>query len=248
MPIHLRANKGDYASAVLLVGDPGRAEVISKILKNSKLVNKNRGLLGYTGTYKDKKISVQTTGMGCPSAAIVVEELIQLDVKKFIRIGTCGGIGKHIKPLDIIAAITASPYDGTTRTYLKNEPHAPFATFEILKTAYDVARTMETNVYFSGIASVDVFYNPFSNYIDKLREKGIVAVEMETSLIYYLANRSNRQAASFLLVSDIVGGDEEFTSLDNEHPTGFTKYVSDEDLAKSMEQLINYVLEVFYHL
>ena len=237
MPIHLKANKGDYASTVLLVGDPGRAETISEILKNPKLVNKNRGLLGYTGIYKDKEVSVQTTGMGCPSTAIVVEELIQLDVKRLIRIGTCGGIGKDIKPLDIIGAVAASPFDGTTREYLDNEPHAPFATFEILKTAYDVSKTMGINVYFSGIASVDVFYNPFSDYVEKLRTKGIIAVEMETSLIYYLANRSMKQAASFLLVSDIVGGGEEFT-----------KYVTDQDLAKGMDQLINYVLEIFYHL
>ncbi|MCK4396448.1 purine-nucleoside phosphorylase [candidate division WOR-3 bacterium] len=232
MPIHLRANKGDYASTVLLVGDPGRTEKISQILKNSELVNENRGLLGYTGTYKDKKISVQTTAMGCPSAAIVVEELIQLDVKRFIRIGTCGGIGEHIKPLDIIAAIAASPFDGTTRAYLNNEPHAPYATFEILKSAYDVAQDMGIKVYFSGIASVDVFYNPSPDYVQKLREKGIVAVEMETSLIYYLANRSKKQAASFLLVSDIVGGGEKFT-----------KFVTDEALAKAMDQLIHYVLE-----
>ena len=96
---------------------------------------------------------------------------------------------------------------------------------------------MGINVYFSGIASVDVFYNPCSDYVEKLRAKGIIAVEMETSLIYYLANRSNKQAATFLLVSDIVGGGEEFT-----------KYVTDQDLAKGMDQLINYVLEVFYHL
>ncbi len=235
MPIHLRARKGDYASTVLLVGDPGRAESISKVLTNAKLVNSNRGLLGFTGTYKDKIVSVQTTAMGCPSTAIVVEELIQLDVKRLIRIGTCGGIGKHIKPLDIIAAIAASPFDGTTRTYLGGEPHAPFATFEILKTAHDVAQQMDIKLYFGGVASVDVFYNPFPDYVTKLRAKGILAVEMETSLIYYLANRSNLEAASFLLVSDIVGGGEEFT-----------KFVTDEDLKKGMEQLIHYILEVFH--
>ena len=232
MPIHLRADKSDYASTVLLVGDPMRAEQISKVLKDSKLVNQNRGLFAYTGTYKDKKLSVQTTSMGCPSTAIVVEELIQLDVKRFVRIGTCGGIGKHIKPLDIIAAVAASPFDGATRTYLNKEPHAPYATFEILKTAYDVAKDMGIDVYFSGVATVDVFYNPFPDYVPKLREKGIIAVEMETSLIYYLANRSNREAASFLLVSDIVGGGEEFT-----------KFVTDEDLANGMDRLVNFVLE-----
>lgn len=237
MPIHLKAKKGDYAPTVLLVGDPARAETIGTLLMDSKLVNKNRGLLGYTGSYQGKSVSVQTTGMGCPSAAIVVEELIQLDVKRFIRIGTCGGIGEYIKPLDIIAAIAATPYDGTTRTYLKNVPHAPCATFDILRIAYDIAQKKKINVYFRGVASVDVFYNPFPDYVEVLRSQGVAAVEMETSLIYYLANRSGREAASFLLVSDIVGGGEEFT-----------EFVSDRKLTEGMEGLINYVLEVFYHL
>ena len=237
MPIHLKANKGDYASTVLLVGDPGRADRISKLLDKTRLVNDNRGLFGYTGQYKSKEVSVQTTGMGCPSAAIVVEELIQLDVKRFIRIGTCGGIGEHIRPLDIVAAVAASPFDGTTQTYLRHEPLAPYATFKILKAALDISKALDIKVCFSGVASVDVFYNPFPDYVDNLRKKGVVAVEMETSLIYYLANRSNKEAASFLLVSDIVGGDEHFT-----------KYVTEQKLAEGMETLINFVLEVFVNL
>ena len=237
MPIHLKANKGDYAPTVLLVGDPGRADRISKLLDKTRLVNDNRGLFGYTGQYKSKEVSVQTTGMGCPSAAIVVEELIQLDVKRFIRIGTCGGIGEHIRPLDIVAAVAASPFDGTTQTYLRHEPLAPDATFELLKAAHDISRALDSKVVFSGVASVDVFYNPFPDYVDNLRKKGVVAVEMETSLIYYLANRSNKEAASFLLVSDIVGGDEHFT-----------KYVTEQELAEGMETLINFVLEVFINL
>lgn len=237
MPIHLKANKDDYASTVLLVGDPGRADTISKLLQKAKLVNDNRALNGYTGKYNGKNVSVQTTGMGCPSAAIVVEELIQLGVERFIRIGTCGGIGKKIRPLDIIAAVAASPFDGTTQTYLKGDPHAPYATFSILKTAFDIAKAKDIKVNFSGVASVDVFYNPFPDYVDKLQAKGIAAVEMETSLIYYLANRSKKEAASFLLVSDIVGGDE-----------NFTKYVTEQELAKGMDTLINFVLEIFNNL
>ncbi|HEC88440.1 MAG TPA: purine-nucleoside phosphorylase [Thermoplasmata archaeon] len=237
MPIHLRAKKEDYAPTVLLVGDPGRAEAIASLLKDVKSVNKNRGLLGYTGTYKDRAVSVQTTGMGCPSAAIVVEELIQLGVKRLIRVGTCGGIGVGVKPLDIIAAVSAAPFDGTTNSYLNNTPIAPYADFKLLKTAYDVAEKNKLDIKFKGIASVDVFYNPFPDYVEKLRGIGAVAVEMETSLIYYLANKYNKEAASFLLVSDIVGGDEEFT-----------KYVTDAELTEGMNQLINYVLEVFYNL
>lgn len=233
MPIHLRAKKEDYASAVLLVGDPARAVRVGQMLKESNLVNKNRGLLGYTGSYKEKKISVQTTGMGCPSAAIVVEELIQLGVKTLIRIGTCGGIGAGVKPLDMIAAVAASPFDGATRTYLNGEPHAPYATFDILNAAHNIAKEQNIEITFGGVASVDVFYNPFPDYVQKLREKGIIAVEMETSLIYYLANRSGLNAASFLLVSDIVGGGE-----------GFTKFVSDQELAQTMDKLITFVLDV----
>ena len=235
MPIHIRANKEDYAATTLLVGDPARAVRIGQMLESGKMVNKNRGLLGYTGLYKNKKVSVQTTGMGCPSAAIVVEELIQLGVKTLIRIGTCGGIGESIKPLDIIAAVAASPLDGTTRTYLNAEPHAPFAAFEILNAAHSVAQQTNVKPIFGGVASVDVFYNPFPDYVPKLRERGIIAVEMETSLIYYLANRNGLKAASFLLVSDIVGGGKEFT-----------KFVSDGELTQTMEKLIVFVLEVFH--
>lgn len=235
MPIHLRANKGDYAPTTLLVGDPARAVRIGQMLEDSKLISKNRGLLGYTGTHKDMPLSVQTTGMGCPSAAIVVEELIQLGVKTFVRIGTCGGIGENVAPLDIIAAVAAAPYDGATRTYLNGEPHAPFATYQLLESAGQVAKQTGLNVIFGGVASVDVFYNPFPDYVSKLRSKGIIAVEMETSLIYCLANRGGLNAASFLLVSDIVGGGDEFT-----------KYVSDQELAQAMDRLISFVLEVVH--
>lgn len=232
MPIHLRASENAYAKTVLLVGDPGRAETISGMIQDCTCVNEHRGLLGYTGTHNGVPISIQTTGMGCPSAAIVVEELLQLKVQRLIRIGTCGGIGAHIKPCDMIAAVSAAPFDGTTSTYLKGKPLAPYATFRILKVAADIAEENNVPVHFSGIASVDVFYNPFPDYVENLRKQGIVAVEMETSLIYYLANRSGVEAASFLLVSDIVGGEE------------FTKFITDDDLKQGMNTLIAYVLQV----
>lgn len=232
MPLHIRASEKDYGKTVLLVGDPGRAVMISGMLQDCRCVNEHRGLLGYTGTYDGMPISVQTTGMGCPSAAIVVEELLQINVRRFIRIGTCGGIGAHIKPCDMIGAVSAAPFDGTTRTYLRGQPVAPYGTFSILKTAASIAEERGIAVHFSGVASVDVFYNPFPDYVDVLRKQGIVAVEMETSLIYYLANRAGAEAASFLLVSDIVGGEE------------FTTFVTDDELKAGMNTLVLYVLQV----
>ncbi|MBN2621588.1 purine-nucleoside phosphorylase [candidate division WOR-3 bacterium] len=234
MTLHLRAEKGDYAPTVLLVGDPGRAEIIGNMFDDPRCVARNRGLIGYTGIHNGTPVSVQTTGMGCPSAGIVVEELIQIGVRHLIRIGTCGGIGKGIKPLDMVAAISAAPFDGATRTYVNREPVAPYASFTLLNKAYDVAQAMHIPLIFTGVASVDVFYNPFPDYIEKLRRVGAFVVEMETSLIYHLANRNNIDAASFLLVSDIVG----------KHEDEFTTFVTDKDLAAGMEKLIALVLSV----
>lgn len=231
MPIHLKAKKGDYASTVLVVGDPGRAEHIAGLFKDCRPVNSNRGLLGFTGGHGPKPLSVQTTGIGCPSAAIVVEELIELGVRRIIRIGTCGGIAEHVRAVDCVAALTSAPEDGATRAYLGGEPVAPCATFEILQASYEAARSAGIKIHYGPVASVDVFYNPFPDYVPRLRRKGILAVEMETSLIYYLCNRSRVQTASFLLVSDIVGAGE-----------GFTSYVTDADLARGMDGLIRHVL------
>jgi DeoD family purine-nucleoside phosphorylase len=233
MVLHLRAKEGDYASTVILVGDPGRAETIGRMFKNGTCVAKNRGLLGFTGVYNDHPVSVQTTGIGCPSAGIVVEELIQLGVQRLVRIGTCGGIGKGIKPLDMIAAVSAIPFDGATRTLVKGQPIAPHADFSLLHGAYEAAQKMNVSLLFDGIASVDIFYNPFPDYVENLQALGAIAVEMETSLIYHLAKKHNLKAASFLLVSDIVG----------KHEGEFTTFVTDDDLAKGMDTLIALVLK-----
>src|SRR5207249_11526492 len=106
MPIHIRAEPGDYAEAVLLPGDPLRAKYIAETyLEDVQQRNAERGLLGYTGTYGGKPVSVQGTGMGCPGATIVFEELVQLGCKQLIRVGTCGGLQAHHAPGDLIVAI-----------------------------------------------------------------------------------------------------------------------------------------------
>src|SRR2546423_8666124 len=115
MPIHLRAEPGDYAEACLLPGDPLRAKYIAETyFEGAKQANSERGLLGYTGTYNGKRVSVQGTGMGCPGATIVFEELIQLGVKKLIRVGTCGGLQPHLKLAAMIVALSARPPDSSS--------------------------------------------------------------------------------------------------------------------------------------
>ena len=160
MPIHIRAEPGDYADACLLPGDPLRAKYIAETyLDDVRERNHERGLLGYTGTWEGKPVSVQGTGMGCPGATIVFEELVQLGVKKLLRVGTCGGLQPHHVLGDMIVALTAVPQDGTTQTYVR-EPHCPTASFELVHAAVHAAKELGQPIHVGPVVSSDVFYNP----------------------------------------------------------------------------------------
>src|SRR5438094_10541793 len=130
MPIHVRAEPGEYAEACLLPGDPLRAKYIAETyLDNAVQRNSERGMLGYTGSFEGKPVSVQSTGMGCPSAAIVIEELIQLGARRLIRVGTCGGLQPDLRLGDLVVALSAVPGDSTALRYTGGEAHAPTAHF-----------------------------------------------------------------------------------------------------------------------
>src|SRR3954469_22475325 len=189
--IHLRAEPGDYAPLVLIPGDPGRATMIAGLfdggLDAARLVNQHRSLLGYTGTYQGHPVSVQTSGMGTPSFSIVMEELLMLGVTRFIRTGTCGGIGRGLRTGDLVVATAAVPADGATRTYLHGDAFAPAADFEVTRALVDVARTRGVEASVGVVQSVDVFYNPDSDYATKMASRGVLAVEMEASALFLLA-------------------------------------------------------------
>src|SRR5919204_6641689 len=131
MPVHLRAERGDYAEACLLPGDPVRAQYIAEtFLDGVREANRERGMLGFTGSFRGRPVSVQATGMGCPSAAIVVEELVQLGARRLLRVGTCGGLQPDMALGDLIIAVSATAADGSMLTYTAGEPHTPTADFE----------------------------------------------------------------------------------------------------------------------
>jgi len=240
--IHLRAEAGDYAPVVLLPGDPNRATWIAEKLDGgpgaARQVTSHRGLLGYTGTYKGVPMSVQTSGMGAPSMAIVVEELLRLGVKKLIRVGTCGGIGRGIKTGDIVVASSATPVDGATRTYLHGDAYAPTADFALVRALVDSAAKYGHVTHVGQVATVDVFYNPDTDYFSKWRERGVLAFEMESSVMYYLAARAKAagadvSAATILTVSDILS--EEASSEDS--------YLPLDELNRSIERSIEIALD-----
>jgi purine-nucleoside phosphorylase len=214
--IHLRAEPGDYAPTVLLPGDPNRATAIAHRfdggLEACRQVNAHRALHGYTGTYRGVPISVQTTGMGAPSAAIVVEELLRLGVRRLVRVGTCGGIGRGIRTGDVVVASSAVPMDGTTQTYLHGEPYAPTADHGLVRLLADEAAARGLRHHVGQVATVDVFYNPDPDYATKWRDRGVLAFEMESSVLFYLAARAAAQgedvvAGTILTVSDVLTED-----------------------------------------
>ena len=205
MPIHLRAEPGEYAEACLLPGDPLRAKYIAETyLSDVTQVNAERGLLGYTGSWEGKGISVQGTGMGCPTATIVAEELIQLGVRRLLRVGTCGGLQPDHALGDMIVALSAVPADSTATHLVGGEPHCPTASWELIHEAVHVAKSTDQKIRVGPIVSSDLFYNPDDGQYDRWSKRGILAVEMEAAALFTLGALRGVLTGCLLTVSDIV--------------------------------------------
>ena len=205
MPIHVRANQGDYAEACLLPGDPLRAKYIAETFMEGVVQrNSERGMLGYTGTFKGSPVSVQSSGMGCPSAAIVIEELHQLGVQKLVRVGTCGGLQPDLTMGDLIVALSSTPADATSTHYVLGEPHAPTADFGLVHEAVHQAKELGKPVRVGPIVSSDIFYQPDQGLAGRWSERGILAVEMEAAVLFTLGALRKIRTACLLIVSDVV--------------------------------------------
>ena len=205
MPIHVRAEPGEYAEACLLPGDPLRAQYVAEtFLEDVQPRNRERGMLGYSGTFQGQPVSVQATGMGCPSAAIVFEELVQLGVKRLVRIGTCGGLQPDMQLGDLVIAISAVPADATATHIVGGEPHAPTADWELVHGAVHAARELDRPVRVGPIVTSDVFYNPDGDQYARWSDRGILAVEMEAAVLFTLGALRKVQAGCLLTVSDVV--------------------------------------------
>jgi DeoD family purine-nucleoside phosphorylase len=230
VPIHLRGSEGDYAEAVLLPGDPLRAKYIAETyFDDVRQVNSERGLLGFTGTYEGKPISVQGTGMGCPGATIVFEELCQLGCKKLMRVGTCGGLQPHHALGDLIVALTAVPADQTAMHLVGNEPHCPTASWSMIHGAVHVAKEIGQSMHVGPIVSSDLFYNPDEGQYERWSSRGVLAVEMEASALFTVAALRGIEAGCLLTVSDIV-------------VEGVFQRISDDDLKAAVDRMTRVAL------
>lgn len=222
MSIHIGAKKGEIADTILLPGDPLRAKFIAEnYFENVVQYNKVRGMYGFTGTYKGKRISVQGTGMGVPSISIYVNELIQeYDVKTLIRVGTCGSMQDDVHIRDVILAQGATTDSQVNRMVFGGIDYAPLAHFELLKNAYEIAREKGLTTHVGNVFTSDSFYRDNGREMNELLARyNVIAVEMETSALYTLAAKYNRRALSILTVSDHVFTGEQTTS--EERQTSF---------------------------
>lgn len=203
MSVHINAKKGDIADTILLPGDPLRAKYIAEtFLEDVVLYNEVRNMFGYTGTYKGKRISVQGTGMGVPSISIYVTELMnEYDVKKLIRVGTCGSIHKDVKVRDVIIAQSASTDSKMNEIIFKGIDYAPTADFDLLLKAYNAGLEKGLNLRVGNVFTEDVFYNEHAEH-EKWAQYGVLALEMESAALYTLAAKFDCQALSILTVSD----------------------------------------------
>jgi DeoD family purine-nucleoside phosphorylase len=205
MPIHVRAEPSDYAEACLLPGDPLRAKYIAETyLAGAVQRNAERGMLGYTGEFEGRPVSVQATGMGCPSAAIVVEELVQLGVKRMLRVGTCGGLQPDLRLGDLIVALSAIPADATARHLVGADQHVPTASWELVHGAVHVAKDIGQSMRLGPIVSSDLFYNPDDGQYERWSSRGVLAVEMEAAVLFTLGALRGFAAGCLLTVSDVV--------------------------------------------
>jgi DeoD family purine-nucleoside phosphorylase len=234
MPIHLRAEPGDYAPNVLCPGDPRRATHIAETFLDPgfRQVNAERGMVGYTGTFEGEPISVQTTGMGCPSAGIVFEELVQLGARRLVRVGTCGGLGDGMAMGDTVVAVSASCDDTTPLRYARMSGYAPAATFGLVESAVGLSRAAGARVHVGPIVTSGLFYDPDPDTFATWKRTGHIGVEMEAAMMYTVAAVHGLEALAMMTVSDVLGDD------------GSSIRISDEELRRGVDAMLRLACRV----
>lgn len=218
MSVHINAKKGAIAKTVLLPGDPLRAKWIAdSFLDNVVQYNQVRGMLGFTGTYKGKLVSVQGTGMGIPSALIYTHELItEYGVKNLIRVGSAGSYQKEVKIRDIVIAMAASTNSGLNSMRFKGADYAATASFSLFKKAIEIAQQKRIPLKAGNILSSDEFYADDFESFKKWAAYGVLCVEMETNGLYTIAAKHKVNALSILTISDSLVTKEKTTANERE--------------------------------
>lgn len=222
---HISAEPGAFAETVLLPGDPLRAKHIADTyLEDVVEVTAVRNMLGYTGSYRGKRLSTMGTGMGIPSVSIYAKELItEYGVKNLIRVGTCGGIGNEIRVREVIIAMGASTDSGVNRSRFDGLDFSATADYQLMQAAIDAAEALGQPVRVGNVFSSDLFYHPDPDRFEMLAKMGILAIEMEAAGLYGVAAEYGARAMAIMTVSDQVTTGEVTTS--DERQTSFAAMI-----------------------
>ncbi len=213
MSTHIGAGPGQVAPHVLMPGDPLRARWIAEtFLTDAQCYSEVRGMLGFTGTWRGERVSVQGSGMGLPSLSIYLHELLdEYDVRTVVRVGSCGALTEELRLRDLVLASGACTDSGMNRLRFEGLDYAPVADFGLLRAAYDaaIARDLDVEAKVGLIFSSDSFYSPRPELTARMVDYGVLAVEMEASALYTLAAQFKARALAICTVSDhIVTGEE----------------------------------------
>jgi purine-nucleoside phosphorylase len=203
-------------------GDPLRARWIADtFLDNARCYTEVRGMYGYTGTWQGRRVSVQGSGMGQPSMAIYVTELLtEYDVQSIVRVGSCGALSERLSLRDIVIASGACTNASTNRITFDGLDYAPVADFGLLRAAVEAAEQRGTEVSVGLLFATDSFYNPRPELVSRMAEYGVLAVDMESSALYTLAARHGARSLTICTVSDHVLTGEETSAAERERGFG----------------------------
>jgi purine-nucleoside phosphorylase len=210
MTIHIGAKPGEIAETVLMPGDPLRAEWAAQtFLQDAVLVNRVRGMLGFTGTWRGHRVTIHGSGMGMPSLSIYANELIRdYGARTLIRVGSAGGYQPHTQVRDVVLAQGATSVATPSSTIFREIKFAPLADFGLLQAAHRAATARGSRVHVGNIYSSDTFYTERFDHTEQLTRHGVLAVEMEAAELYILAARYGVRALAVLTISDhIVTGE-----------------------------------------
>jgi len=221
---HITAEKGDFAQTVLMPGDPLRAKFIAEnYLEKAKLVNNVRGVQGYTGFYKGKRLSVMASGMGCPSMGIYAHELFSFyGVENIIRVGSAGAISDKLKLKDVILVMGVCTNSNFASQFKLPGTFALVASYELLNVAAQKAKAAKANFVVGSVLTSDFFYDDGKSALE-WRKMGVLAVEMECAALYMTAARCGKNALAICTVSDFVYSDEKCTA--EERQQSFTDMI-----------------------
>ncbi len=223
--IHINAKSGDFADTVLMPGDPLRAQYIAEShLDDARRVTDVRNVLGFTGKYQGKALSVMASGMGIPSASIYCTELItEFGVRRIIRVGSCGTVDPSVKVRDIVIAMGASTDSGVNRTRFGGYDFAAIADFTLLRNAVRAAEKKGVSFHVGNVFSGDLFYAPDTDMFDVMKKFNILGVEMEAAGIYGVAAELGAQALAICTVSNELPSGAELTA--EERQTTFDEMI-----------------------